>query len=455
MAYRAKGHASNEVEGSFIEQYRRIYDYAHELLARNPGSTIKVKVDPVNGKPIFRRFYACLKACKDSFVSCRPIIGLDGAFLKGRHHGELLTVVGRDANDQMLPLAYAIVEVENKDTWTWFLELLIDDLGGPDVCSGLRQAVQDVVPGVAQRFCVRHLYANFRKKFLGKNLKKLMWRAALATHPQQWENIMRSIKEVNEDVFRHLMSLPPRFWSRSRFTSTTTCDTLVNNMSEAFNSVLVNTRTKPIITMLEEIKLYMMKSWSVHRLFEVRHVSQTGDNFVVDIDQYSCSCRKWSISGIPCAHALAAMKLLNIDAQQHIPACFTKSAYEEIYSSVIFPINGNNLWEVTEWPDVMPPSKRQMPGRPKKKRRLEQWELQKSNTRMSKGGLLKRCGVCREPGHNKKNCPQKNQAQEDGQQPSSLADDQPDREQPVQNSRILFVLVVVNAYHFMFQFVID
>ncbi|WVZ13156.1 hypothetical protein V8G54_017686 [Vigna mungo] len=104
MTYRAKGHASDEVEGSFIEQYRRIYDYAHELLARNPGSTIKVQVDPVNGKPIFRRFYACLKACKYSFVSCRPIIGLDGAFLKGRHHGELLTAVGRDANDQMLPL---------------------------------------------------------------------------------------------------------------------------------------------------------------------------------------------------------------------------------------------------------------------------------------------------------------------------------------------------------------
>ncbi|XP_022640537.1 uncharacterized protein LOC106770521 [Vigna radiata var. radiata] len=421
MAYRARAHASDEVVGSFIKQYNRIYDYAHELLARNPGSTIKVKVDPVNGKPIFRRFYACLKACKDSFGSCRPIIGLDGAFLRGRHHGELLTVVGRDANDQMLPLAYAIIEVVNKDTWTWFLELLIEDLGGPDVCSGLtimsdqqkglRQAVQDVVPAIAQRFCVRHLYANFRKKFPRKNLKKLMWRAALATHPQQWENIMRSIKEVNEDAFRHLMSLPPRFWSRSRFTTTAKSDTLVNNMSEAFNSVLVNTRTKPIITMLEEIRLYMMKrwatnrtraasfkssicpkilsrlqkeslltkhwvpSWSTHKLFEVRHVSQTGDNFVVDIDQYSCSCRKWSISGIPCAHALAVMKLLNIDAQQFIPACFTKSAYEEIYSSVIFPINGNNLWEVTEYLDVMPPSKRQMPRRPKKKRRLEQWEL--------------------------------------------------------------------------------
>jgi len=35
----------------------------------------------------------------------------------------------------MLPIACAVVEVENKDTWTWFLEFLIDDLGGPDICA--------------------------------------------------------------------------------------------------------------------------------------------------------------------------------------------------------------------------------------------------------------------------------------------------------------------------------
>jgi len=29
---------------------------------------------------------------------------------------------------------------------------------------------------------VRHLYANFRKRFPGKNLKGLMWNAASATH---------------------------------------------------------------------------------------------------------------------------------------------------------------------------------------------------------------------------------------------------------------------------------
>ncbi|WVZ04008.1 hypothetical protein V8G54_024814 [Vigna mungo] len=74
--------------------------------------------------------------------------------------------------------------VENKETWTWFMELLIEDLGGPELCSsltlisnqqkGLLPTVQDLLPGVVHKFCARHLYANFRKKLPGKNLKKLI-----------------------------------------------------------------------------------------------------------------------------------------------------------------------------------------------------------------------------------------------------------------------------------------
>ncbi|WVZ00382.1 hypothetical protein V8G54_026451 [Vigna mungo] len=135
MAYRAKAIASNHVDGFFKDQYKRIYDYANEVLTRNPGSTVQVKVEPIVDRPIFSRLYVCLKACKDSFVSFRPIIGLGGAFLKGKYGGAMLTAVGRDANDQMLPIAYAIVEVENKATWKWFMELLVEDFGGPSICA--------------------------------------------------------------------------------------------------------------------------------------------------------------------------------------------------------------------------------------------------------------------------------------------------------------------------------
>ncbi|WVY90541.1 hypothetical protein V8G54_036055 [Vigna mungo] len=135
MAFRARMMAKYSVDGSFKEQFRRLHGYGHEVLKRNPGSTVQIKVENMNEGCIFKRIYICLKVCKDSFISCRPIIGLDGCFLKGKYGGELLITVGRDGNEQILPIAYAVVEVENKDSWTWFLELLIEDLGGVDVAS--------------------------------------------------------------------------------------------------------------------------------------------------------------------------------------------------------------------------------------------------------------------------------------------------------------------------------
>ncbi|XP_014490332.1 uncharacterized protein LOC106753060 [Vigna radiata var. radiata] len=423
---KSKAIASDHVDGSFKDQYRRIYDYANELVARNPGSTVKVKVEEIVDGHIFKRFYTCLKAGKDSFVSYRPIIGLDGAFLKGKYGGEMLTAVGRDANDQMLPLAYAVVEVENKESWRWFLELLVEDLGGikfassftimSDQQKGLLQAIQEVIPRVDQRFCVRHLYANFRKQFPGKQLKRLMWKAATTTLPQTLEAEMRNIKQLNDDAFKYLFKIPPRHWSRSRFISKPQCDTLVNNMSEAFNSVMLHTRSKPIVCMLEDIRLYLMKRWATNRTKsqslsgEICPKIKTRLNKESQLTKYWIPCWKWEITAIPCCHSLVAMKFVNLDAEDFIPCCFRKSTYEEIYSSIIYPINGNNMWDITTYVDVLPPPKRVLPGRPKKKRRLQQWELVKDDKRMRKGGLKKRCGICKDLGHNRKSCTKGKQA---------------------------------------------
>lgn len=81
------------------------------------------------GKPIFQRMYVCFAALKKGFIQgCRPVVGLDGCHIKGPHPGQLLCAIGIDANNGMYPIAYAIVEIENRCTWTWFLEILINDL---------------------------------------------------------------------------------------------------------------------------------------------------------------------------------------------------------------------------------------------------------------------------------------------------------------------------------------
>lgn len=92
-----------------------------------------------------------------------------------------------------------------------------------------------------------------------------MWRAANATYPNAWEREMKEIKSISEEAFKYLIQIPPRHWSKAFFTHGPKCDTLVNNMSETFNSTIITARGKPIVTNLEEIRVYLMERWERNR----------------------------------------------------------------------------------------------------------------------------------------------------------------------------------------------
>jgi hypothetical protein len=88
--------------------------------------------------------------------------------------GELLCAIGRDANNQMYPVAWAVVEQETNETWKWFIGLLIKDLNInnngagwvfiSDQQKGLINVMKDYLPNAEHRMCARHIYANWRKK---------------------------------------------------------------------------------------------------------------------------------------------------------------------------------------------------------------------------------------------------------------------------------------------------
>jgi hypothetical protein len=60
----------------------------------------------------------------EAFKHCRPFFYVDGTFLTGLYKGQLLTCIGVDANDKVVPIAFAFVESENAESWLWFLSLI-------------------------------------------------------------------------------------------------------------------------------------------------------------------------------------------------------------------------------------------------------------------------------------------------------------------------------------------
>lgn len=130
---RAKRLVLNELDGSFKAEFGGIAAYESAIQEKDPGTTAELEIDEESshqGKFIFKRVYFCFNALKRGLrAGCRPIIGLDGCHLKGVVKGQLLVAVGKDANEQLYPIAWAVTGAENIDTWTWFLQLLVKDLG--------------------------------------------------------------------------------------------------------------------------------------------------------------------------------------------------------------------------------------------------------------------------------------------------------------------------------------
>jgi hypothetical protein len=63
--------------------------------------------------------YVSLVACKQGFLAaCRPMIYEDACFLKRKWGGQLHAAIAQDGNDDIYPIAYAVYEMETKDTWT-------------------------------------------------------------------------------------------------------------------------------------------------------------------------------------------------------------------------------------------------------------------------------------------------------------------------------------------------
>lgn len=66
--------------------------------------------------------------------TCRPFIGLDRCHIKNKYGGILLIIVGKDPIDQYFPIYFGVVENETKDSWSWFIKLLLEDIGDCKQC---------------------------------------------------------------------------------------------------------------------------------------------------------------------------------------------------------------------------------------------------------------------------------------------------------------------------------
>jgi len=107
MCTRVRAGALKAIIGDYKAQFPQIRDYLYEIYKQNPKTIVKVKTTNVaDDKHVFRFLYICPGPLKRDFLDgCSRVISLDACFIKGPWNGQVFVVVGRDANNQMYPIA--------------------------------------------------------------------------------------------------------------------------------------------------------------------------------------------------------------------------------------------------------------------------------------------------------------------------------------------------------------
>lgn len=124
---------------------------------------------------------------------------------------------------------------------------------------GLVEAAKDVLPRVEHRQCARHVFANYKKAYNGLDYKRLFWAASFSTTEAGFILAMEELHAININAYNYLVQREPSTWSRAFFPDGRACEAVENGVSESFNSVIMEARTKPILTLLEELRIYVME----------------------------------------------------------------------------------------------------------------------------------------------------------------------------------------------------
>ncbi|XP_060202219.1 uncharacterized protein LOC132630678 [Lycium barbarum] len=252
---KAKNLILNKLDDSFKDDYNRLEAYGNELRISNPRSDIIFNLSKdalMEGKRRFCRIYICLHALKMGFKEgLRPFIGLDGTFLKGKAKGQLLVIVALDSNNHFYPIAWVVVEKETKKTWDWFLGLLKMSLElnmgeGYTIISDMQkellEAMKIVLPEANHRFYVRQVEANCMKRWRSGEMKKLLWWSAWSIFEEEFDDQLRKLGEMDEDVVKDLIHYPPQCWCRAFFDTVSKNMAVDNNFTELFNAWILDAR---------------------------------------------------------------------------------------------------------------------------------------------------------------------------------------------------------------------
>ncbi|XP_057760166.1 uncharacterized protein LOC130980512 [Arachis stenosperma] len=425
-AWLAKQKAIAKISGDREVSYQTLPVWLKAMIVKMSRSRVQIKTLPVYRESeevqgirvlyrVFWSFYPCIIA----FRHCKPLVQVDGTHLYEKYKGALLIAVAQDGNQNIVPIAFLIVEGETADAWEFFLINLrryVVTIDGVGIISDCHTSIDAAIarsngawspPRAWHMYYIRHIGSNFLRRFKAPYLHKLV-------EEQEYNKNYQRLKERGEAYTQWCDEISVERWV-SAFDGDHCWGHMTTNLVECINSFLKGARNLPVTALVLSTfyrlnELFTQKSTEAHeRLcngftyseFTTKRVEESfrrAENIVVN--WFERRNEMFEVERLLCRHVLACCTNQRLDWQVHVHDVYKMSKICKVYRGEFVPIGDPSTWDRYEGAKVIAnwTLRHTTKGRPK-----STYYSNEMDSRDMRGP--RRCTICGREGHSRSRCP--------------------------------------------------
>ena len=181
----------------------------------------------------------------------------DRTFTTSKFRQTLLFALSLDGNNQIILLAWALVQSENKQNWRFFLGHLSNAIGSmvtdpltilSDREKALINATDSLSPNAYWGFCCQHIADSVRSRF-GIVAQDLFWKVAKARSSVAYDDALAELREASSRAADYVGTITPELFATSHFPGPR-FGSLTSNIVELMNTLYVEEHQLPPVDMM-------------------------------------------------------------------------------------------------------------------------------------------------------------------------------------------------------------
>ncbi|XP_016200232.1 uncharacterized protein LOC107641249 [Arachis ipaensis] len=404
--WHAKQKAIARIYGDWDESYDQLRRYFNALQAFVPGTIVDLQTVPYyigntldRDSVMFHQVFWSFPSCVQAFRHCKPLVSVDGTHLYGKYAGTLLMAIAQDGNNNILPVAFALVERENTDSCFKSKE------AKRHLVNAAYSKTQEQAQYYLELISSEDPVASPQMMGWIRGLEPPKWLQHL-DEGRRYGHMTTNLSECINSVLKGTRNLPVCAIVKSTYHRLNELFVIKGRQAQAqivSGQVFSQFLQKAILANREGISQMLVTSYDrATTVFTVDEIAAVGvqSRFRVNLQARRCDCGYFQALHYPCVHALAACAYSRLEWEQYVDLVYRVERVFRAYEVEFQPMPDEEMWPPYEGPRVRsnPLLRRTLEGRLVSTRiRNEMDEVEP--------GPGKRCGLCRQPGHTRRHCP--------------------------------------------------